>query len=487
MQNFSRRTVVQRSLHKFSLIGKDQSHEQSNKRLQAHGGAVGLYENPEALSLFMLAGPDFSWCIEEFESVLETSCPNTAHHEEAHAMQMKYRKDVLSFVKVAEQFGNPFNDGHELVAMHTQEIMEDEVVSSLTQLHKLGIDLHSKFVTKCFKEASLPITNTLKRQKVFTFANRPVVNKNGGKSCSAQRNSSLITKLFLSLQSRPDADMDKFFHYENQREPPSLSNQGSLRSGNKSDILECVNAPTVRSDATNVATVMVFDMAAIVHMVRPTSTHTFNDYASQHLVSFLESRGWMLSGTLTQPTTSKLKHNRSGIGPRTRIGEGQTIIPRHDWISGFLKNVDNKKELFPFLSAQLVKKDFGGKLVLSTSGENVLSNKDHDLTGLQPCNHAEADSRIILHLNHAAQQGHKISYVRTVDSDVVILALHFFVSLQFSELWICLGSSKHVRDIPIHSISAQLGPSLCLALPLFHAVTGCDTVSHFLGCGKKTA
>ena len=39
--------VVQRSAHKFSLISKDQSREQSNnKNLQAHGGAVGLYENP---------------------------------------------------------------------------------------------------------------------------------------------------------------------------------------------------------------------------------------------------------------------------------------------------------------------------------------------------------------------------------------------------------------------------------------------------------
>ena len=26
-----------------------------------------------------------------------------------------------------------------------------------------------------------------------------------------------------------------------------------------------------------------------------------------------------------------------------------------------------------------------------------------------------------------------------------------------------------------------------MALPLFHAITGCDTISHFLGCGKKTA
>ena len=56
--------AVLRSTHKFSLIGKDQSHEQSTKSLQA--GAVGLYHNPEVLTLFMLAGPDCSRCIQEF-------------------------------------------------------------------------------------------------------------------------------------------------------------------------------------------------------------------------------------------------------------------------------------------------------------------------------------------------------------------------------------------------------------------------------------
>ena len=36
--------VVQKSGKKFSLIAKDQAHEQSNKSLQAHGGASGLHE-----------------------------------------------------------------------------------------------------------------------------------------------------------------------------------------------------------------------------------------------------------------------------------------------------------------------------------------------------------------------------------------------------------------------------------------------------------
>ena len=49
--------VLQQFAKKFGLIAKDQTHEQSNKSLQAHGGAVGLYESPEALALFILAGP----------------------------------------------------------------------------------------------------------------------------------------------------------------------------------------------------------------------------------------------------------------------------------------------------------------------------------------------------------------------------------------------------------------------------------------------
>ncbi|KAL8570748.1 hypothetical protein ACOMHN_006898 [Nucella lapillus] len=118
---------------------------------------------------------------------------------------------------------------------------------------------------------------------------------------------------------------------------------------------------------------------------------------------------------------------------------------------------------------------------------NSLAIAQHDMTGLHPCNHTKADTRIILHLAHAAQQGHQVALVRTVDSDVVILAIHFFTTLGLSQLWICLGSGKKMRDIPIHAISTQLGQLRCLALPLFHAVTGCDTVSHFLGCGKKSA
>ena len=80
---------------------------------------------------------------------------------------------------------------------------------------------------------------------------------------------------------------------------------------------------------------------------------------------------------------------------------------------------------------------------------------------MQSYRESEADTKILLHLSDAANQGHQIALVHTVDSDVVILALRWFASLGLSELWVCLGSGKKIRDILIHTLSAQLGPSTC--------------------------
>jgi len=199
-------------------------------------------------------------------------------------------------------------------------------------------------------------------------------------------------------------------------------------------------------------------MAAVVHMVWHTSAHTFRDYVSQHLVPFVESQ---VTATVTrvdavwdtypEDNLKTLTHQHRGLGPRTEIGDGNTLIPKQDWNTGFLKNTDNERELFPFLSKELVKQDLGGRLLLSSYLQSVIFNKQQDIPGLQPCNHTEADTKILLHLADAAYQGHQIALVHTVGSDVVILALRWFASLGLSELWVCLGSAKKIRDIS-HSL-----------------------------------
>ena len=59
--------------------------------------------------------------------------------------------------------------------------------------------------------------------------------------------------------------------------------------------------------------------------------------------------------------------------------------------------------------------------------------------------------------------------------------------MMLEELWIKFDSGIHLRYIPIHEIVSTLGPERSRCLSLFHALTGCDQVSFFAKCGKKTA
>ena len=286
--------------------------------------------------------------------------------------------------------------------------------------------------------------------------------------------------------------------HENQREPPSLSNGGNLTTGTKSALLNCLPcmADSGRSPAAQEASVVVLDMSAIIHIVKPQRANVFGDYTHIHLLPFLESQMTKTTTRLdavwdTYPAASikSQTHAKRGEkdGRRTRVSPKIPIPKGSDW-EKFLKESKNKSELFQYLSEQLVQKTSNAKYHLfTTKGEFTLSNKPADVTTLSPCYHEEADTRMMLHLRHAAEEGHTKAYLRTVDTDVVVLSIYHFHQLNLSELWVGFGSGKTFRDIPIHHISQQLGPRRSEALLFFHAFTGCDVTSAMFGVGKKTA
>ena len=81
----------------------------------------------------------------------------------------------------------------------------------------------------------------------------------------------------------------------------------------------------------------------------------------------------------------------------------------------FLRADSNKTELFNFLSKFLhqafCKED---KEVVLTDGKEPLSAQLlQDVHILAPCSHEEADSRMLLHVSHAAKDGHNQMLIRT--------------------------------------------------------------------------
>ena len=72
---------------------------------------------------------------------------------------------------------------------------------------------------------------------------------------------------------------------------------------------------------------------------------------------------------------------------------------------------------------------------------------------------------------------------------MVIIAIFCFKDLRIEWLWIEFGSGSRTRFIPIHQVVSAMPHCDIIApsLPLFHVLTGCDTVSSMLGIDKKKA
>ena len=106
------------------------------------------------------------------------------------------------------------------------------------------------------------------------------------------------------------------------------------------------------------------------------------------------------------------------------------------------------------------------------------------IAGLAPGTHEEVDTRMLLHVEDATKQGYTNVSIRTVDTDVVVLALAAAERLSIDELWVAFGTGKSFRFLTAHEMAQASGPDKCRGLPAFHAFTGCDTVSSFGGRSK---
>ena len=64
--------------------------------------------------------------------------------------------------------------------------------------------------------------------------------------------------------------------------------------------------------------------------------------------------------------------------------------------------------------------------------------------------------------------------IKTVDTDVLVLAIALFPKLNLKELWIDFRTGQNKFYYPVHIICQNLGQDQAEGLLFFHAFTGCD-------------
>ena len=145
----------------------DQVHEQNNETVKDAGAAVGLLENYAALKRSMVAGPEQARILSEFEDIVCTPDQHTLNHEQEHASQETFKKQVTNMCDVVVTMGNTFMDSsNELMTLDIHDCMNETVAQALHSMERLGKEQYSKYVNDVLIERKTSIHKAIKKNQL---------------------------------------------------------------------------------------------------------------------------------------------------------------------------------------------------------------------------------------------------------------------------------------------------------------------------------
>lgn len=109
----------------------------------------------------------------------------------------------------------------------------------------------------------------------------------------------------------------------------------------------------------------------------------------------------------------------------------------------------------------------------------VKTTEIHELVS----NQEETDTRVVLYLKYAAKLGYKSAVVRTPDTDIFFILLHYAASIPLT-IYLDTGTGKHRKIINVSEIAEDKGSEFCTAMLGLYVFTGEDVTSAFKGKGK---
>ena len=232
----------QKTEKRFSSMALDQIHEQENIKVKGVGGAVPILNKEKALLRWMVSGPEVATILSDFEPSFANKKADLhgLHHDEGVSIQLKFKTDVLKLTSYWSDRGNPFNkDNGHLINIHDRTVAPPEVYECISNLESLGKKQYQEFVRSVFitKEKSVWDKIPMTKPKLFGSSTKSKATAQPTALTILKKNSSMFMRLILNAQCR-DADVGAFFSSEPFDYPSSLSVNGSLRFGCKSDVLK---------------------------------------------------------------------------------------------------------------------------------------------------------------------------------------------------------------------------------------------------------
>ena len=166
------------------------------------------------------------------------------------------------------------DDCKELLVLNTRDCADDSVVKCVGEIESLGKEQYKQFKREVLDSRSKSIHAPITKNKLSLFSTRKSKSLPKAKQLADLCNNvALFGRLYIANQKR-DGDPKVFFRHEHQLHPPSLSDHGILRACKKSDLVNCLDI-TKKDAIEREFDCKVFDGAALVHIIKPTTVATF--------------------------------------------------------------------------------------------------------------------------------------------------------------------------------------------------------------------
>ena len=506
-------SAVYRTEKPFSGVWHDMALEQSlNKEC---GKFKQLYTNEGALQKYYLTAHRKAEVTKNMKMI--SGFLGTYRDEFKEATAERIKKDESAIEKVIsvveERMVNPFevdigateDEKQPLINIATSGVASPEIQNDISKAREMGEKRLQEFVEERLQNDRTDFMAPIPKQTIKTFStmNKPLKVKTQGKIESVNIDRQIFSKLTIIAQSR-EVDIKSLLHYELTPVPLSLFNlDGTMRKTTKSVTMSWIEGQHAVKQLSHDEhpTLLVIDLMMLLRMIctDKSDCKTFGDISANVLSVILgmNYRYTALVGDNYQSTESIKSAERARRGlvqmQEIRNPKKETPIPKQKL--KYLSNPANKLNLADFVFRELVTElqeqlpdnmtvFLGGGFKDPKTAVKVEKNECTRVEALES-DHEEADSRMFVHIDHAVKELDVKSVVLwSIDSDVAAICPRI-VYLLGIKLFFKTGVKDKKRIIPMHDVASDLGESMSLALPVIHALSGCDSTSSFHGQGKK--
>ena len=485
----------------FASVPIDQTIEQTiNKDSKSAGGCSRFSTKEKSRGVWTMTAIHRSEIARNLFSMLDVEEVDGGLHKEAGKTRI-LRDELLvqSVMEIIRKVGNPFEPSTELISLHTGVVAPKEVEDDLLKAKDIGTRCKEEFLKSRLLEKTVPFNTAMKKcnLKTFDFVTQSLKTKLDGQVLEIKSDLEVMARLIAIAENRK-VDLREVFRYELGPLPRALAKKdGTLTTSAKSEIVKVIDGYIKPLEGAPMEACWVVDGMAVLHSITEVPK-TYADLAMKVLKCITKHtsdncRVDFVTDTYPDNSIkSSTHHQRKKDGEyEVRIKSKFQTIPKD--FNRFLANEKNKTSLVEFLAEEWVGDEYGAVIgnrqIFVSVGNKCLkimagmrsSSVVQELCSTQE----EADTKLLLHASHAAQNGYEYVVIKASDTDVLLLALHHQANIQ-ATLIIERGSGDTLKYIDIHATADKLGQRVCKALLGLHSFTGCDTTSAFYGQGKKS-